>query len=154
MIEDIKKYRKISNTLYTAGQPTYAQFKSIKEASIDLVINLAFPDSPNAIPNEKNIVLAQTMDYIHIPVDFKNPKKSDLECFFKVMDENIEKKILIHCAFNWRVSCFTYLYRVIRQDCNGKMARQEMLDVWQPNETWESFISNCLINKSDFKNYQ
>ncbi len=154
MLEDIKKYRKISDLLHIAAQPSVDQFEFIKKASIDLVINLALSDSPGAIANEQNIVQAHTMDYIHIPVDFKSPETSDLECFFQIMDKNKERNILIHCAYNWRVSCFIYLYRAIIQDCDDDIAKQDMLDVWQPNKTWQSFISTCLTNKDNFKIYQ
>ncbi len=147
MLEDIKTYRKISDTLHTAAQPTVDQFKSIKQAGVDLIINLAFPDSPGAIENEHDVVQESTMDYIHIPVDFKNPETTDIERFFQAMDQNKEKSILVHCAYNWRVSCFIYLYRVITHDCDEDTARQDMLDVWEPDETWQSFINTCLANK-------
>lgn len=147
MLEDIKTYRKISDTLHTAAQPTVVQFKSIKHAGVDLVINLALPDSPGAIDNEYDVVQECSMDYIHIPVDFKKPEVSDLECFIQAMDQNKEKNVLVHCAYNWRVSCFVYLYRVIKQDCDEGTAKQEMLDIWEPDETWQSFINACLANK-------
>ena len=147
MLEDIKTYRKISDTLHTAAQPTAEQFKSIKQAGVDLVINLALSDSPGAIENEGDIVQECAMDYIHIPVDFKKPETGDLDRFFQAMDQNKEKNILVHCAYNWRVSSFVYLYRVITQDCDEDTAKQDMLDVWEPDETWQSFIDACLANK-------
>ena len=62
------------------------------------------------------------------------------------MEQNSEKNIFVHCAYNWRVSCFVYLYRVIKQDCDEVTAKQDMLDVWEPDETWQSFIKLCLSN--------
>ena len=93
------------------------------------------------------------MDYIHIPVDFKKPETGDLVRFFQAMNQNKEKNILVHCAYNWRVSSFVYLYRVITQDCDEDTAKQDMLDVWDPDETWQSFIDACLAN-IDALNYR
>ena len=146
MLEDIKTYRKISDTLHTAAQPTAEQFKSIKNSGVDLVINLALSDSPGAIENEGDIVQGCAMAYIHIPVDFKKPETGDLVRFFQAMNQNKEKNILVPCAYNWRVPSFVYLYRVITQNCDEDTAKQDMLDVWDPDETWQSFIDACLAN--------
>ncbi len=147
MLEDIKTYRKISSSLHTAAQPTAEQFESIKHAGIDRVINLALPDSPGAIENESKVVQENELEYTHIPVDFKKPEATDLERFFQVMEQNNEKNILVHCAYNWRVSAFVYLYRVIKQDCDEETAKQDMLAIWEPDETWQAFIDTALASK-------
>ena len=147
MLEHIKTYHKISDSLHTAAQPTVDQFKSIKRAGVDLVINLALHDSPDAIENEADVVQECAMDYIHIPVDFKKPEASDLERFFQSMDQNKEKNVLVHCAYNWRVSSFVYLYRVIKQDCDNETAIQAMLAIWEPDATWQAFIDTALASK-------
>jgi protein tyrosine phosphatase (PTP) superfamily phosphohydrolase (DUF442 family) len=146
MLETIKNYRKITDKLHTAAQPTVDEFKTIKQADIEIVINLARADSPNAIVNEAQIVQENDMHYINIPVDFKKPDTADLELFFNAMDQHSDKVTLVHCAYNWRASCFVYLYRVIKQDCDDEAAKQDMLAVWQPDETWQSFIDDCLSN--------
>ncbi len=147
MLEDLKTYRKISNNLHTAAQPTTEQFKSIQQAGVNLVINLALSDSPGAIENEATVVQECAMDYIHIPVDFKKPEPDDLERFFQAMDQNKEKNILVHCAYNWRVSAFVYLYRVIKQDCDDETVKHDMSAIWVPDETWQAFIDTALENK-------
>lgn len=146
MLENIKNYRKITDQLHTAAQPTVDEFNFIRQAGIELVINLAQSDSPNAIANEAQIAQDNGLDYIHIPVDFKKPDTEDLALFFNTMAQHTDKTILVHCAFNWRVSCFVYLYRVIKKNCDNETARQDMLSVWQPDETWQTFIRQCLTN--------
>lgn len=146
MLETIKQYRKINNKLHTSAQPLVEDFKSIKQAGVRMVINLAKSDSPGAIVNEAQIVQENELDYIHIPVDFKNPKTTELISFFNVMEQNDEKSIWVHCAYNWRVSCFVYLYRVIKQDCAPETAKQDMLAIWNPDKTWQTFIDSCLSN--------
>ena len=81
-VHHILNYLPISDTLATAGQPVRQQFRDIKAASYDLVINLAMPDSPNALPDEAELVAAHGMEYIHIPVVWEKPTADDLERFF------------------------------------------------------------------------
>ncbi|MCG8378286.1 MAG: protein tyrosine phosphatase family protein [Proteobacteria bacterium] len=123
----------------------------IKDSGIEIVINLARADSPNAIINEAQIVQENEMHYIHIPVDFKKPDIADLELFFKAMDEHNDKNTLVHCAYNWRVSSFVYLYRIIKQGKDDETAKQDMLAIWQPDETWQTFIDECVSKAEQLK---
>lgn len=151
MLETIKQYQKINDKLHTSAQPLAEEFKSIKQAGVEMVINLARIDSPGAIANEAEIVQQNELDYIHIPVDFKNPEAADLRSFFNTMEQNDGKSIWVHCAYNWRVSCFVYLYRIIKQDCDHETARQDMLAIWNPDDTWQAFIDTCLSDIDNLK---
>ena len=130
--------------LHTSAQPEIDQFSIIKNNNIETIINLAKTDSPGAIENEGEIVSENSMDYIHIPVDFKNPTTNELESFFNIMEQLSNKNVLVHCAYNWRVSCFIYLYRVVKINIPKDIAEKDMLNVWQPNKTWRIFINNNI----------
>ncbi len=145
-LEDIRNYYRLSDTVATAGQPTTEQFNAIKEADFDVVINLSTPDSPDAIENEAAIVEEMGMDYVHIPVDFKAPALSDLKRFFARMDIYKDNHVFIHCALNWRVSVFLFLYRTIRCDYPVAEAINDLHAVWQPDATWQSFIDSVLAH--------
>jgi protein tyrosine phosphatase (PTP) superfamily phosphohydrolase (DUF442 family) len=147
MLSSLNNYKKISDKLHTSAQPTAEEFKSIKQTGIEVVINLARADSPNAIINEANVVQENDMHYINIPVDFENPQTSDLEIFFSTMEQYANATILVHCALNWRVACFVFLYRILKQNCEHQVANQDMLAIWTPDETWASFIDLCLSKK-------
>jgi len=84
------------------------------------------------------------MRYVHIPVQFSAPTHADLLAFFEVMARNEGETIWVHCAANMRVSAFLGLYRVIRQGWMHERAFALMNDIWQPDETWSSFISVAL----------
>lgn len=147
MLEILKNYHQISGRLHTSAQPTSEQFKLIKKSGVEVVINLALINSPNAIENEAQLVVENNMDYVHIPVDFKKPTNAELESFFNIMNQFINKKILIHCAYNWRVSCFVYLYRVLENNISDEQAKNDMLKVWEPDKTWQSFIDTIFQRK-------
>ncbi len=142
MLNKLKNYYKISEMLHTSAQPTVDQFSIIKDSNIEAIINLAKTDSPDAIENEAEIVNKNAMDYIHIPVDFEKPSTNELESFFNTMEQFSDKNVLVHCAYNWRVSCFIYLYRVVKKNVVKEIAEKDMLNVWQPNKRWQSFINN------------
>jgi protein tyrosine phosphatase (PTP) superfamily phosphohydrolase (DUF442 family) len=151
MLETLKNYRQISEKLHTSAQPEEGEFDAIKNAGIEIIINLARADSPNAISNEAQLVQENDMHYINIPVDFEKPDTNDLKLFFKIMNQYSDMTMLVHCAYNWRVACFIYLYRVINEKSNPEVARQDMLSVWQPDETWQSFIDLSLSIQEELK---
>ncbi|MBD2449359.1 protein tyrosine phosphatase family protein [Nostoc sp. FACHB-152] len=145
---EIYNFLQISDKIATSGQPTAEQFATIKEAGYQLIINLALPTSNNALPNENEIVESQGMQYVHIPVIWENPTLEDLNQFFNVMQANAEKQIFVHCAANMRVSAFIYLYRRLRQGLNDEIAKQDLQQIWIPNEVWNNFIQEAVHNYS------
>ena len=144
-VEEILNYLRISEAIGTAGQPTAEQFGDIEAAGYKVVVNLAMPDSPNALPNESELLAEQGMAYVHIPVVWECPTAKDLELFFAAMDEHRDRKVLVHCVVNKRVSSFIFLYRVIRQGVPPENARQALLRIWEPNAVWQSFMDDSLI---------
>jgi protein tyrosine phosphatase (PTP) superfamily phosphohydrolase (DUF442 family) len=130
----------LTDNLGTSGQPTSAQLAAIKEAGYEVVINLATGTTPRDLPNEADVVAAQGMEYIHIPVVWGNPTEADLARFFETMDATQDKKRFVHCIANMRVSAFMFLYRVLRQGMPLEAARATMSQIWQPNPIWQKFI--------------
>jgi protein tyrosine phosphatase (PTP) superfamily phosphohydrolase (DUF442 family) len=61
------------------------------------------------------------MEYVHIGVDWNKPTREDVEQFFKVMDANQDKDILIHCAANYRASAF---YTQATSRCSFQSSRR------------------------------
>jgi protein tyrosine phosphatase (PTP) superfamily phosphohydrolase (DUF442 family) len=145
-MKEICNYLSVSDTIGTAGQPTPQQFSAIKKAGYEVVINLAMPDSTNALPNERQLVTEQDMDYIHIPVVWEDPKLADLEQFFAAVNQHHNRKTFVHCALNWRVSSFILLYRVIHQNVALEVAQEMQSQIWEPDAVWQSFIERALAH--------
>ena len=70
----IRNFLRIDDRLATSGMPQPDDFAALRQAGFDVVINLALPTSDNALPNEGELVSAQGMTYIHIPVNFDAPQ--------------------------------------------------------------------------------
>ena len=143
-IEQIYNYLKLSDSVATGGQPTEAQFSLIKEAGYQVVVNLARPDSPKALPNEQAIVESLGMRYAPIPVDWENPTIEDVACFFSVMEAIATQPVFVHCAANMRVSAFMYLYRLIHEGMSDEQAKSDLQKIWTPNDTWQAFIQSAV----------
>ena len=147
-LNQIRNYYQLDATTGTAGQPEADHFPLIRKSGYELVINLALHDSPHALENEAQLAEQQGLEYVHIPVDFRKPEITVLDQFFTVLQKNRQRNVFIHCALNWRVSSFMYLYRVIREGVPEPVARKDLLEVWQPDQTWEAFM------KSAFRKYK
>ncbi|MFT5425620.1 MAG: protein tyrosine phosphatase (PTP) superfamily phosphohydrolase (DUF442 family) [Gammaproteobacteria bacterium] len=143
-LEQIVNFYQIDENIATSGQPVTEQFQAISAKGFEVIINLALSDSPNAIEDENKIIKSLNMTYVHIPVDFKSPALEDLELFFKRMEKNHDKKIFIHCAMNWRVSAFMFLYHTIKCHMPIADAHKHLDAVWQPEPVWQDFIEHAL----------
>jgi protein tyrosine phosphatase (PTP) superfamily phosphohydrolase (DUF442 family) len=143
-IEDIYNFLKLSDAIATSGQPTSEQFSAIKEAGYQVIVNLALPESLNALKDEKQIVESQGMQYVHIPVVWENPTLENVTEFFSVMEANAEKHVFVHCAANMRVSAFMYLYRCLHQGIIDEDAKKDLHKIWIPNEIWHNFIEQVI----------
>ena len=141
-IEQIYNYERLTDGIGTSGQPTPDQFQAIAAAGFKTVINLAMPDSDNALPNEGNLVSSQGMTYVHLPVDFANPTMTDLAQFCGLMQTAEPATVWVHCVVNARVSAFTYLYLRYVKGLPEEACRTALLDKWSPgmDDVWTQFL--------------
>lgn len=147
-IENIYNFLQISYLIATSGQPTEKQFSAIKNSGYQLVINLALVNSPGVISNEKQILDSLGIEYVHIPVVWEKPKITDFSQFESVMQVNSDKKVFVHCIANKRVSAFMYLFRYLHQGINKEDAKQDLYQIWIPNDIWQQFIDEVLEKSS------
>ena len=134
----------LTSSINTAGQPTLAQLRAVRESGFAAVINLALPTSDNAIPNEGSVVASYGMAYVQIPVDFKAPDDRDFRAFCRVMEAFDDRRIFVHCAANMRVSAFVFLYRVLVQHVALAEAEHDLQAIWEPDLIWSRFIQTQL----------
>lgn len=109
-----------------------------------MVINLALPESLNALADEQAVVEAENMQYLHIPVIWDNPTFENIKRFFTVMEANVDKHVFVHCAANMRVSAFMYLYHLIHERISNEDAKRKLHQIWVPNEIWQRFITQVI----------
>jgi protein tyrosine phosphatase (PTP) superfamily phosphohydrolase (DUF442 family) len=112
----------------------------IKTAGFNAVVNLAPHSAENALDNEAQIVADLGLEYIHIPVDFRNPTVDDFARFVAAMNGLAGNEVWVHCAANMRVSAFVYRYRreILGED--DGVALNDLHKVWEPFGVWKSFV--------------
>lgn len=140
-IKEISNYKAVSETLASSGQPDEMQFKAIAEAGFEVVINLAMPNSENAIPEEGYIVTPRKMVYVHLPVPFDAPAAGHLRSFFALMRAFEGKKCWVHCVVNKRVSAFLYQYFRLVHGMSSDEAGKVIIAGWQPDRVWREFMA-------------
>ena len=143
-IEDILNYKPFSASLVTSGQPEADCFPLIRSTGFQVLINLATDNSYHAIPQEAELVKKTGMQYFHIPVVWEAPQVEQFTQFSETLKQLKDTNTFVHCAMNWRVSCFMFLYRVIELQITPSEAWWDVLDIWQPEPTWKNFVQNVL----------
>ena len=139
-MKNILNYIKINELISTSGQPKIEEFDLIKDEGFEVVINLALCNASNAIENEDKVVTNLGMSYFHIPVDFENPKASDLKLFINVMQSLGANKVWVHCAKNYRVSAFMYVYHKYILHTPFEQIDLSIFDMWQPSSVWQELM--------------
>lgn len=142
-LNHIRNFLRIDDRLATSGMPQPDDFTALRQAGFDVVINLALPASDNALPNEGELVSAQGMTYVHIPVQFEAPQPADFERFTRVMVACAGQKVFVHCAANMRGSAFVFLHR-LKHDANRATAETDLKKIWQPDGVWREFVNQRL----------
>ncbi len=147
-LEEIAHFVMTTEGWGTAGQPTGAQLRSVRDAGFEKVINLAWPSSPSALPDEDLLVEELGLEYLPIPVRWEQPTRANLQQFFRALDTAGSHRLFIHCIANKRVSAFLYLYRVVRKGMPEPEAHVQMLALWTPNEVWQPFLDTILSDST------
>jgi len=145
-MKDIYNYLFYHDKLSSSGMPTAEQMKSVAEAGVELVINLAPHDVPHAISNETELVESLGMEYLNIPVNWNTPTKDGLNVFMDAMDANKDRKIHVHCEANFRASGFITVYRILRLGWDPGKAFEVMHTIWDEDTypVWKMFLEDAI----------
>ena len=157
-VQEILNFIPIDDRIATSGQPTQRQLEAAQAAGYEAVVNLAPSDAANhALPGEAEIVRTLGMSYHHIPVIWSNPRAEDFSEFSDLMDALKDKKVLVHCAANFRVTVFYSLYAMRADHWPAEQADTLIAKVWESradyrmDEVWRSFLEetrNLIFGKS------
>lgn len=140
-LPDIYNYVEIEGLFPTSGQPSEAELGLICDAGYTKVVNLA-PTSvlENSVVAEAEILGARGVQYVHMPVDFKDPTNADFDRFVAELDASDGERLWVHCAANMRVSAFVYRYRVAVRGESPERAGADLAKIWAPFGAWQRFL--------------
>jgi uncharacterized protein (TIGR01244 family) len=135
----IKNLRSVSEHFATAGQPTEAELAELAQKGFRSVINLGLLDPKYCLPDEAGTAHELGLAYEHVPVHFDAPCAEDFERFSSLLT-NAERPVLVHCAMNYRATCFFSLWAERALGWSRKQADAFIADVWTPNAVWSEFL--------------
>ncbi len=144
----ILNHIKINELISTSGQLKIEEFELIANEGFEVVINLAVPTTSNSLENEDKIVSNLNMSYIHIPVSFENPKILDLKLFLNILQSLGANKVWIHCAKNYRVSAFIYVYHKYILHTPFEEIDLSIFDIWKPSLIWQELMKVSIEDLS------
>jgi uncharacterized protein (TIGR01244 family) len=143
---EIYNYKKISDLIVTSGLLNEEQLATLAGEGFELVINLLPDEHDYAVKTEANIVQGQGIDYHYIPVEYDKPLVDDYQQFEAVMLANNGKKMLIHCAANYRVSAFYAIYAVKHLNWSTEQAYEHVASMLDLSEypQWQRFVADIF----------
>jgi protein tyrosine phosphatase (PTP) superfamily phosphohydrolase (DUF442 family) len=141
-VEDIYNVVRVNDFLITGGQPTEDQIRDAAAEGVTTVINLATIHPRYSLDDEGRLVESLGMTYHHIPVNWDKPTEADFAAFEAAFQPLTQKKTLVHCAANFRVTAFYSLFAQKHLGWSEAQAEAFRGQVWEGSDypVWESYI--------------
>lgn len=142
-VETIANFLPIDGRIGSAGQPSENELREVADAGFQMVINLGLLDPRYCLADEAGLVSSLGLEYVHIPVRFDDPTVEDFRAFLEAMDRCRGRRVLVHCAANYRVSSFLAVYGEMRLGWTREQADAHARTLWPLNDTWAGFLEAC-----------
>jgi protein tyrosine phosphatase (PTP) superfamily phosphohydrolase (DUF442 family) len=141
-LSDLKNYHVDTPNMVSSGMPNQGHFETLKAMGVTKVIDLI----PGDRKEESSLMKELNLTYYNIQVEWEDPTLKNFREYILTMKQfkKSEGITLTHCRLNWRGAVFTYLYRVTQLKESEKIAKQDMLAIWIPNEIWQGFIDEVI----------
>jgi protein tyrosine phosphatase (PTP) superfamily phosphohydrolase (DUF442 family) len=140
--ESIYNYIQVNEQISTGGMPTADQIRDAAAEGFAAVINLATFETGYSLEGEAELVQSLGMAYYSIPVVWSHPTEEDFFSFEAALNKGKGRKILIHCAANYRVTAFYSLYGLKNLGWTRAQAQDFRSQIWHGSNhpIWEDFI--------------
>ena len=143
----IRAFQRLSADITTSGSLVEADIAGLAALGVRHVINLAMPDSQDALADEAGLLAARAIGYTSIPVPFDAPTAAHYAAFLTAMAQ-APRPLHVHCILNWRVSAFFYRYHTATLGMAPAEAHALMAQHWSPADSekpvaqvWARFIA-------------
>src|SRR5215469_7348828 len=119
----VSNFAKVTPTLYRGGQPHGIGLQELKKMGVDIVVDLRL----SGTGKEKAQVTKLGMEFVSIPWHCLFPKDETFVRFLKVLRDNPNKKIFVHCRYgDDRTGMAIAAYRMAMEGWTAAEARNEM----------------------------
>ena len=115
----------INRDYCTGGQPAHQDLIRLKQRGVHSVLNLRTAAEDPGVLKEGAAVQALGLKYFHLPVDSNHltPKLGDE--FLRIVSDESNRPLFIHCASANRVGAFWILHRVVNHGWSLAKAEKE-----------------------------
>lgn len=134
----------ITPLLVTSGQPSSHALAKLGEMGFQAVLYLAPSSVPDAVKNEPELLAAQGIEFIHIPIPFNAPEEGHAVAVSAALQRLQGKKVLVHCQVNMRASSMVFLHRVLYGKEDPARAYEAVARVWSPGGAWRTLLAGQL----------
>ncbi len=130
--------------LVTSGQPTRESLRQLRGLGFDAVLYLAPSSVPDAIADEPDIVRAQGLPFVQVPIPFDAPSEAHLDAVDAALRAHAARRLLVHCQINLRASTCVFLHRVLQRGVAPELAYAAVQRVWTPRGPWKTLAQRRL----------
>ena len=151
-INEARNFYQFEPTVLTSGQPSASQLAEAADDGIEVVINLV-PESEGIYnPQEGEILAAQGVEYIHVPVNWRDPKAEEFQTFLNAMDRVGDRKVLVHCWANARASALVAAHRAIHAPGTQAAELDQLETIWSDvagydfarDTVWQEYLADNI----------
>jgi len=124
-LNSIPNFLKLSDNVWTGGQPPLETLPLLKASGIKTIINLRVHSEYNGAEEEAK-AKELGLRYINIPVVYNQPKNEDATEFLRVTDEQLKNgPVFLHCTAAIRAGAFWMIRRMLRDGWSYDQALEE-----------------------------
>jgi len=109
--DGIANYLRVDAGLAVAGAPSAEALASLRNRGFKTIVNLRLETEPG-VAEERGVVAAQGLRYVHVPVTPETFSLADVETVAKVLADADAAPVLLHCASSNRVGAVMAVIRV------------------------------------------
>ena len=147
----IPSFLKLTDKVWTGGQPSMEQIAKLKDGGIKVIINLR-PPSEHGGEREAAKAKELGLSYFNIPIVYREPQPEDADDFLKLTDEQLKNgPVFIHCAAAIRVGAFWMIRRVLRDGWEFDKALEEANKIGLRNQKHLIEFAQGYIEKNKKK---
>jgi len=134
--------------VHFAGQPSADDLRAAAAKGVKMVINLRMPGEMASVSfDEKAIVEAAGMKYIHTPMGGQPPAAAELEKVLAALDKADKEPVLLHCASAVRSGFIWSLFRSRRHGLTVEEAVAEGKSAGMRSAGMEKTLRDTLATK-------
>jgi uncharacterized protein (TIGR01244 family) len=142
--DDVPKILCVSQDFATSGQPKEEAFAKLSANGFRSVLSLRTDAEGVDLKREQELVEKSAMKYFNVPVIGSAPKVESVEAFIKIVKDQSNHPMLIHCGSANRVGGFWMIYRVLEQGWTPEKALEEATQIGLTNPALTKFAQDYI----------